>query len=573
MRLPNVREMTQIAAMNFSVGPLRRVLPILAGAVAIALGLFLVGSLIDGARQSARTEAEQLGRNDAAILAAGLQAELEKFTLAPLVLADDADVRAVLTGGGADGIAHLNRRFEALALQTNAAAIYLMDANGMTLAASNWQLPTTFVGSNYRFRRYFTESLRDGSATQFALGTVSRKPGLYIAQAVRDGARTVGIVAVKVEFDSLEKSWRETTPGVFVTDRDGAILITSREAWRFHTIGADRAQRRDNAQDRRQFGVARLQSLDATRPNGQSASEAALIDTNQPIALPGWRLHLLVDPTQRMATAVANLRFWLLLFAAGTTALIVALALLRRQRAERAKRIVAQQTLELREQLGQANRLALLGQITAGVGHEINQPVAAARVYAESGIQLLDRGRVDEARTNFGRIIGIAERIGTITGELRRFGRRSSTDVRPVPVGRPIDGALLLLHDRIMRSGANLRLPPESLRRTLVRSETVKLEQVLVNLLQNALDAVGDGGAISLVLTTEPEFCLLSVEDDGPGLGEIGARIFQPFATTKQDGLGLGLVISRDIMRDLGGDLELAPSERGACFVMRIPRA
>lgn len=547
---------------------------IAAGIVAAVLATALLFALEQRARESAIAEAGAIGRDDAAILAAGLQAELEKFTLAPLVLADDTEVRRVLAdGAGSEGIVSLNRRFEGLAAQTKAAAIYLMDADGLTLAASNWRLPTTFVGSNYRFRRYFADARRDGSATQFALGTVSRKPGLYIAQAVREGGRIVGIVAVKVEFDNIEASWRGATPGVFVTDRDGVILISSREEWRFRTTRPDLADKRDHALDLRQFGIADLQPFVVGPGKGAPYSEAGLIDTDQPIALPGWRLHLLVDPSQRIAAGVADLRFRALLVAAIGAALAVLFTYLRRQRVQRAERLVARRTLELREQLGQANRLALLGQITAGVGHEINQPVAAARVFAESGIQLLDRGRVEEARGNFGRIIGIAERIGTITGELRRFGRRTPSDPRPVPVGQPIDGALLLLHDRLIRSGAILQLPAENERAMLVRSETIRLEQVLVNLLQNALDAIGERGTIALSLAASADVCLLAVEDDGPGVGDLGERLFQPFATTKENGLGLGLVISRDIMRDLGGDLTLEPSERGARFVMRIPRA
>ena len=142
-----------------------------------------------------------------------------------------------------------------------------------------------------------------------------------------------------------------------------------------------------------------------------------------------------------------------------------------------------------------------------------------------------------------------------------------------MPVGQAIDGALLLLHDRLLRSGVTLELPAEELRETLVRSEPVRLEQVLVNLLQNALDVVGADGRITMSLMTDEESCHLAVQDDGPGTGEVGDRLFHPFATTKRHGLGLGLVISRDIMRDLGGELTAEPSAVGARFVMRIPRA
>ncbi len=534
------------------------------------LALLAVVGLDRQATATAKAEARQAGRNDAAILVAGLQAELDKFSVAPLVLAGDPEVRALLVDGGADA-RHLDRRFEALAAQTRAAAIYLMDRNGETLAASNWRLPSTFVGSNYRFRRYFTDAIATGSGTQFALGTVSRKPGLYIAQAVRAEGRTIGIVAVKVEFDELERSWREATPGVFVTDGSGVVLLASNDAWRFHTTRPDLAASRDHTLDNRQFGTERLEPLELDTRSADRRTAVPLIDSNLPIALPGWRLHLLVDPGERISAARAGLRLYVLLAAAVLGALLVTAVVLRNRRERIAERLVADRTHSLREQLGQANRLALLGQITAGVGHEINQPVAAARVYAENGVRLLDRGRVDEARTNFGRIVGIAERIGAITDELRRFGRRGAAESGLMPIGQPIDGAILLLHDRILRSSVALTLPEGDQRAIRVRAEPVRLEQVLVNLLQNALDATPPGGSIALSIKIEGAFCLLTVADEGPGLGEIGDRIFQPFATTKSGGLGLGLVISRDIMRDLGGDLTIGPSDGGARFIMRIP--
>lgn len=522
-------------------------------------------------RRSAVSEERETGRNDSAILAAGLQAELDKFSVAPLVLADDPEVRALLGNGQSDQN-HLNMRLEALANQTKAAAIYLIDADGLTLAASNWRQPTSFVGSNYRFRRYFAEALRSGKASQFALGTVSRKPGLYIAQSVRDGDRVVGVVALKVEFDRLEASWRETTSGVFVTDDDGVILITSNEAWRFRTTRPDLAVSRNGAFDQRQFGIDRLETFDIARDFGSKSVASRPVDAEQPIPSLGWHLHLLVDPSERIAAEVAGLRFYLLLIAGGLIGILIAAYLLHNRREKRAKRVLADRTHALREQLGQANRLALLGQITAGVGHEINQPVAAARVYAENGLQQLDRGQIDDARNNFGKIASITEKIGTITAELRNFSRRGSAEAQPMPVVQPIDGALLLLHDRIARTGTIVIHPNEEELATVVRSEPVQLEQVLVNLLQNALDANPQGGSVELALSTDAEFCYLAVQDVGPGLGAIGERIFQPFATTKMNGLGLGLVISRDIMRDLGGDLTVAPSVHGARFVMRIPR-
>ncbi|MBX3594883.1 ATP-binding protein [Sphingomonas sp.] len=543
--------------------------------LSLALGIAVFAGLgvIDrGARARAYGDARADALDDAAILAAGLQAELDKFSLVPLILADDTEVRDALAAGRAR-VPALDRRFEALARQTSAAAIYVMDARGVTLAASNWRLPTSFVGSDYSFRRYFRDALAKGAAGQFALGTVSRMPGLYIAQRVEAGGKIVGVVAVKVEFDTLETNWRRAGAEVFVTDADGVVLITSRDEWRFHLTRRDPEVRRDRALDLRQFGLAELPPLRLPKPLTAGTVATALLDADQPIRFGGWHLHLLVDPASKADAAISRARLYALLALVTTIAAAALAIVLKRRREAHAQRLIEHRTQDLREQLGQANRLAILGQVTAGIGHEINQPVAAVQVYAENGARLLDRGDNGEARANFTRIVDLAERIGRITTELRGFARRGSAEPEVFPIGRAIDGALMLLHDRIERSGVTLTLPGRERCDLPVRAEPVRLEQVLVNLLQNALDAIGANGTISLSIDADAHDYLLRVADNGPGLAGKEDALFHPFATSKPDGLGLGLVISRDIMRALGGELTAEPTPRGACFVMRIPRA
>lgn len=539
------------------------------GAGAAALRL-LDGEARDAAYGAARAEAN----DQAAILAAGLEAELDKFSLVPLVLADDSEVRDVLAAGSPRAPS-LDRRFEDLATRTSAAAIYLMDTSGTTLAASNWRLATSFVGSDYSFRPYFRDAMRRGAATQFALGTVSGMPGLYIAQRVEAGGRPVGIVAVKVEFGDLEASWRKAGASVFVSDRDGVVLITSNEAWRFRTTRPTLEAQREPFRDERDFGVVQLSPLKVGTRGQEGAGAGSPLDANQPVDFSGWSLHLLIDPAQQAAAAITRARLYALLalLAAGS---IAALALiLKRRREARAQLLVEHRTHDLREQLGQANRLAILGQVTAGIGHEINQPVAAVQVFAENGAKLIDQGEVAEARSNFARIVEMVERIGRITSELRGFARRGNAEPERFPIGRVIDGALLLLRDRVERSGAAIDLPEGELPSLMVLAQPVRLEQVLVNLLQNALDAIEDtiGGAIAISLEAEARFCILRVADNGRGFAGSQDQLFQPFATTKPAGLGLGLVISRDIMRSLGGELSVEPAPGGAVLAMKVPRA
>jgi two-component system C4-dicarboxylate transport sensor histidine kinase DctB len=303
-----------------------------------------------------------------------------------------------------------------------------------------------------------------------------------------------------------------------------------------------------------------------------------MIEKIQPIAPVGWELHLLADPAPRLSVALANGRL------AGVSALaLLALAgagawVWRRQRQARAAADVAAQTALLREQLQQANRLATLGQITAGLGHEIRQPLAAMQVYAENGQRLLGADRPAEAAENFGKIASLSARIGEITAQQLHFSRRKADEPRLVTLAEVIDGSLLLLRDQIRQHGLTLDLPPAEATATTVRARHVQLEQVLVNLLQNAVQACAatneSGGQITLAIAAKGGTVRLSVSDDGPGVpAELRDTLFQPFVTSKTEGIGIGLAIARDIMRELGGDLEHEEQANGARFTMVMPAA
>jgi two-component system C4-dicarboxylate transport sensor histidine kinase DctB len=534
----------------------------------VALGLLVTDRAM---RASALGDAERAAQNEAAILAAGLESELDKFSLVPLVLAQDPQVRSLLSGSAMqkDG---LNQRLEQLAGQTGAAAIYLMDSKGLTLAASNWNRPDSFVGSTYGFRSYFRNAMESGLASEFALGTVSRRPGLYVSRRVDAVGGPVGVVAIKVEFDPLEASWAKATSGVYVTDADGVILVTSNPDWRFSSTRPIRPGQRNAEQDRQQFGRAELSRFNPDVANRALITEP-LIDSRHPVAPFGWQLHLLSDPSPSLSAATANGRLLFLMLLVLVAAVVALAAINIRRRKARAETELNERTVQLRDQLQQANRLATLGQITAGVGHEIRQPVAAIRILAETGERLGQRGAHEEAGANFPRITALTDRIGTITDELRRFSRRGNREPRNVPLQQVIDGALLLLRDRMNQMSIDLSLPTEQGLDLIVRGEHVALEQVLVNLLQNAIDATGPQGRITIEMSDAGQSVRLSVVDNGPGLtADQRANLFQPFATTKADGLGLGLVISQDIMRGLGGDLVADEVGDGARFTMIIPR-
>ena len=568
------------------------------------------------ARRQVEAELRTKAQAAADLHAAVLRSELDKHRSLPLVLAEDPEALALLRAPESDP-ATMNLKLERIAAQTRAAVIYLLDDHGMTVAASNWRLPTSFVGNDYGFRPYFRRAVAEGGAEFFTLGTVSGRPGLYLARRMgAAGAPAAGVVVVKVEFDDLEAEWRRTGEPAYVADRNGVILITSVPDWRFRTVAPlTDSQRRDvlAGQTLGHDALAPLPFHTPERGTGIVSTAAggpveiwaaAATETSTP----GWILHLLSPAGSSINVAVINART----VAALGVSLLIGLAAVwlrrrrqaeaeaRRREAARAdlERLVGERTAELstandelsrqiderrrseaarellQDELVQAGKLAVLGQIAAGVAHEINQPVAAIRTSAETAEAYLDRDDDKGARTALRRVTDLTDRIGTITDELRAFSRKTAASPGPVSPDAAIDGALLLLTGRLRESRIRIQREKgdEGLR---VLAETVRLEQVIVNLIQNALEAMDDAQIadprLTLSVARRGGRVEIIVADNGPGLSEeVASTLFTPFTTTKTRGLGLGLVISRDIVAGFGGELDLRPAEQGAAFAIAL---
>lgn len=584
-------------------------LAILAGAIAVA-GRIAAGQAADNLRDGALA---------ALPLAAGtLTGEIEKQRLVPLVLARDDAVRDALRRAGKTAETALNEKLKAIAGDASASAIYVIDTAGIAIAASNAGEPTSFVGIDYNFRHYFQEAMAKGAASQYGLGTISGRPGLYLASRVDDGGKPLGVAVLKVELDGVEANWRSSGFLVFVTDERGVVLATSQPEWRFHALAPLSAEDAAAAHEQLQLADAAFDPLPIRRGAGDGLATIGspgkprqFVEVVQGLAgaVPGWRLWLLTPADAALSAAANTARLTTLLGLLLTGLLAYVLTRRRRTRRLRQEALarmnaelesrVSTRTAELtrsntalageiaeresaeakvrrlRDDLAQANRLSILGQIAAGVAHEINQPLAAIRTYAENAGRFLDSGKSEPASGNLTSIVSMTERIGAITGTLRTFARRPGTAASPLPVREAIDGALSLLSGRIRDSGVTI-VKPRGNASPMVMASRIRLEQILVNLLQNALDAMKDqpDPRIEIELAEQDDRILISVRDNGPGLGpEAAANLFMPFQTTKEKGLGLGLVISQEIAQELGGTLRLDPGcAAGASFTIDLRR-
>ncbi|NEH60549.1 two-component sensor histidine kinase [Rhizobium leguminosarum] len=588
--------------------------------LAVVASLWASGEI---GRHRAEAALEEQARMDSRLNAALLRTVLEKYRALPFVLSQDAALAAALAGNDAGAFERLSQKLENLAAGTKAAVIYLIDKDGMAVSASNWREPTSFVGNDYRFREYFQRAVQRGQAEHFALGTVSKKPGLYISQRISDGNSLLGVVVVKVEFDDVEADWNASNTPSYVVDERGIVLITSIPSWRFMTIGRIAEDRLTAIRESLQFGDAPLQPLplDMVRNLGDGldvvgivmpgdAGKTSFLDVATSVPATGWHLQHLVGLGPSVDAGIREARMLALLILlpllAGAAFLlrrrhVISLRISSEQRArEELERRVAERTLDLsqardrlqaeivghksteqklqavQQDLVQANRLAILGQVAAGVAHEINQPVATIRAYADNARTFLDRGQTAPAGENLESIAALTERIGSITEELKTFARKGRGSAAPTGLKDVIEGAVMLLRSRFAgrMDTLDIDLPPAELQ---VMGNRIRLEQVLINLLQNALEAVAPKageGRVEIRTSTDAGMVTVTVADNGPGIPpEIRKGLFTPFNTSKESGLGLGLVISKDIVGDYGGRMEVLSDSSGTRFIVQLRKA
>nr|WP_029927555.1 ATP-binding protein [Ochrobactrum sp. UNC390CL2Tsu3S39] len=589
-------------------------------AAVFALAFWVVG---DMARDKAVLALSEQTRIDANLNTALLRAVLDKQRALPLVLSKDKALEAVLLDKTATTIDPLNEKLEALADGTQAAVIYLVGMDGIAIAASNWRGPTSFVGNDYKFRPYFHNALKNGDAEYFALGNVSNRPGLYISRRIDGPSGPLGVIVVKLEFDRLESDWNNAGRPTFVTDERNIVLITSLPSWRFMTIGSINQEQLQSIRDSLQFGDAPLkplplsiksidgedvQLIDALLPGNARNTDFLAIRSIVPST--PWQMYSLAPIRPQIPSAIRESRLFTFII---LSAIAMVAGLLLRRRQKIATRIAnAQRTqMELEERVEErtrdlslardrlqaeisdhrrtetmlqgvqqdlvhANRLAIMGQVAAGVAHEINQPVATIRAYADNAKTFIERKCLSNATENLSEIAALTDRIGTITGDLKALARKGRTPSEPTSLSQVISGALVLLRSRFSgrMDQLDIALPPPELQ---VIGHSIRLEQVFINLFQNALEAIDlkqNDGKIEVRTHVDRDKVIILVSDNGPGMPQhIRDNLFSPFNTSKEKGLGLGLVIVKEIVTDYGGTISAESNAAGTSFRIELRKA
>lgn len=492
-----------------------------------------------------------------------LESTLAKQRAVAAILSDDDTLRKALTTGSPAALADVSRKLDRLREETESAVIYILNLEGVAVAASNYDELVSFVGVDYSFREYYADALQTGKALQYALGSVSHRPGLYLSSRVDDASGPIGVVVVKVEFDADEASWARSADTTYVTGPDGQVVLSDRDAARFRPLPPLAARHlaiTEPVPGANWTLVLRYPIYAARLAAGlASIALAALL-----VMLALWLGRIARQRRRREEMAAREARYRSdLERAVDERTRDLSDAMRERQAAE--QRLAAMQA-----DLVQANKLATLGQVTAGVAHEVNQPLATIRLLAENAAAMLPAAASDDLRGNRGRIVQMTGRISQITTELRSFSRKATGRLEPVRLLDVIEASVLLTASRRRAESARLIRDPFDPDLRAV-AEAVRLEQVLVNLIQNAQEVlVGHPDPeIRISVRRTGDRIELSVTDNGPGLTpQAWENLFIPFSTSKADGLGLGLVIAQGIARDFGGELLADPPEpgRGATF-------
>jgi two-component system C4-dicarboxylate transport sensor histidine kinase DctB len=538
------------------------------------------------------------------LMAPELESALEKFETLPFVLGFQSDLTDVLAHP-ADGqrIDRLNRTLQTIQRQSKVGALYLMDRDGNTLAASNWDVPLTFIGKNFAYRPYFREALNGHAGRFYGIGATTSEPGYFIAQPVHMNGAIAGVVAVKISLAEFERNWQGSDDAIVLADRAGVVFLGNRPHWKYHSLHplAEPTQRELAST----FQYAR-QPIAPIAPPG--------VHVVQPIGRLGWDL-MLFPATGRVTriAALSALAAALLLasaFVAGwalhqrrrrleerhsaNAALQLAARELDTKLAERTGQLrQANQDLEARyatlaqtervlrstqNELVQAGKLAMLGQMAAGMTHELNQPLAAIRAFADNARTFLERGQAEQASSNLAHIGEASARMGAIISQLKGFARKSDA-VATVDVASSIRASAFLLQSEFRRHQVELQMAGDDAPAVLVTGDAVRIEQVFINLLRNALDAVENAPLRRVTISLEQAsgFAVVRIGDSGAGIpGELASHLFEPFFTTKPSGkgLGLGLAISSSIVQAMNGRLSAANGAHGGAeFEVCLPLA
>ncbi|MEO0632946.1 MAG: ATP-binding protein [Pseudomonadota bacterium] len=548
-------------------------------AVAVATVLYTNQLLTNRFTETTRNSAELRQ----ALNSGSLLAEVRQNAIVPQLLARDP---ALIGALNARDYALSTQRLLSFIEEIDAAGLVLLDEDGRVVASTD----RNRIGARLNGARFFLDALR---STDTVFTVAERETGGFsftYSRRITAGTDIVGVIVVEVDLQKFERAWTGISAATMVTDSTGRIILTTAPRWRGLT--EEEALAAEPPQTAIERAVRVTTEWNAVPADAVVQGEAVMRHERL-IPFYGWRMvsFTTYDPVRERVNGMLALEIMAFALLLALSFYVLSrrsasrLALSTQEKAELrqlnmqlqreiAERKRVQEDLAVAEQsLEQSSKLAALGEMSAAVSHELNQPLAAMKTYLAGARLLLRRGRQEEAVVSFGRIDDLIERMGAITRQLKSYARKGQDALSPVNMGDALVSSLAMMEPQLRQRKVliNRVVPPEPM---MVLGDRLRIEQVMVNLLRNAIDAtkVVSSPQIDVILSAG-ETVTLTVRDNGPGVEDLDS-LFEPFYTTKQpgDGVGLGLAISSGIVTDLGGRLTARNGQAGgAVFEMQLP--
>lgn len=578
----------------------------------LALGV-VVGVMVFGLAAAAYVVSHRAGmdrlsgqlRDRLTVTLRSVESEIERFGYLPEVMGEDERIVDLLSAPSMRTVALANDYLETIVRHSLADAAYIIDRSGLTLASSNWNLPSSFVGHNYGFRPYFLDAMNGGEGSYYAVGVTTGVPGYFLSARIGDADGTLGVAVVKVDMEPLERAWGFAGEMTGLADDAGVVFLTGIGEWKYRPLytlaESDRAV---IASERRYSGIdvaSRAPLIDSDPVSGRAVPVTiggeTLLMSSVRIEPDGWQLFSALPTAQvaEEARLIAGLVALLSL-----VCILVGLYMFQRRQLTRLKleqnavleRRVAERTdalareveerkraeAELREtqdSLIHAAKLAALGRMSTAIVHEVSQPLSALDSTLAAASLHVRNERKDNIETSIGTARELLKRMQRTIKHLKSFASRTQAmPAEPIPLANSVSAAIEIVASRAKEMGVEIAFTPGG-ETPSAAVNAVRIEQVLINLLLNAIDATASLGnsSVSIAARADGDRAVVEILDAGPGMPD---AVIEPFFTTKKtgEGLGLGVSISRAILEDYGGMLSYAPAPGGGTVTtMSLPLA
>ena len=510
--------------------------------------------------------------------------ELQKNSVIPQFLVRDQSIWNALLS---NNFSSLPQMFSEFINEISIESITLMDRTGQIVAVAGKEN----LNVNSSNKIIFNTAISTNDTVMNIIEKDENEFGFFYSRKIENDQRVLGVLSIEVDLKKFENSWKSAGDRIFISNGEGKIVLATEPTWK--GLGDDLAWKNQNSKNIIKRGYSVAKGWVDSNESDQYFNDSSFVRFNKNIPILNWKISSFENYSgvrERVNTILAlEILIFLLL-------LVLSLYSLNRKKILRLN-LFEEETIKLRElnkkletemeqrkrveknllaveqTLEQHSKLAALGEMSAAISHELNQPLAAMKTYLAGASLLLKRNRPQETVAALMRIDGLIHRMGEITKQLKSFARKNTESFVPLNFNDAILEAMSIMEPQLKQSGIKIdtNIPSEPV---LIVGDQQRLEQVIINLIRNAIDALDDTELPSITISLYKNNSVrFSIRDNGKGINDL-EKLFEPFQTSKDPGkgLGLGLAISSNIISELGGSLSgenLTPT--GAEFTIKLP--